>query len=534
MPDLNQGLPDAPNAGATLPFPADDGYYIDPATYREERGSGKFLKADFPEMTEPRVFVSINEEIFIISDLHIATGRNSLGVYSGSENFFADEAFARFLQHAAGAARNAARRGLLVINGDSFDFLRVSETPAMGEFANWRRVLRKLGIEKSEEELKGSISCRERRYGLETDDYKTIYKLIRIREGHPGFFAALGNWLASGHRLLMTKGNHDLELVWPAVRNYIRLILAEEMAMLDGSRSLQDILTTSVIPNVHFYDDAVLVGKDLYIEHGHRYDKFTMVLDDPFIKLKKGTQINIPFGSFFNRYLINRLELAYPFLDKVRPAGNLLPILVRENLRLAIEVFFKQIPLLLRILRTNRRYLGFMLRRATPLLFALVPILAYLLWAFWPYLTKTSPTQTSILKTWENTMLRAVGSIGSLVLSYFVARLVAFLQLVEPSSLNAYARHVINRSGRGYRVMTMGHTHNPDACDAKANKAIFYNSGTWIPVIEIATAAVREDKIYTFLHLATDTAGALLPHDNLQRWNDDAEREDPQLIIDPK
>jgi hypothetical protein len=85
----------------------------------------------------------------------------------------------------------------------------------------------------------------------------------------------------------------------------------------------------------------------------------------------------------------------------------------------------------------------------------------------------------------------------------------------------------------------MGHTHNPDACYARLDvpvpeRPIFYNSGTWIPVIEIATAAVREDKIYTFLHLATDADGGLLPHSNLRRWNDDAGREDPQLIIDPK
>ena len=541
MPESNQRIPGSAGAASVLPFPADDGYYIDPATYREQPGTGKWFKADFPQMTEPRRFESVNEEIFIISDLHIASGRDRLGVNTGSENFFADEAFSRFLQHSHGIARQAGKRGLLIINGDSFDFLRVSEIPHSTEaFTIWQRELHKLGIEKSPAELTSSISSRECQFGLETDDFKTIYKLIRIRHGHPAFFAALGIWMASGHRLLMTKGNHDLELVWPAVRNYIRLILAEEMSALAGSQSLEELLEARIIPNVHFFDDAVLIGEELYIEHGHRYDKFTIPLDDPFIQLKKGKQINLPFGSFFNRYLINRLELAYPFLDKVRPAGNLIPILVRENLPLAIRVFFRQIPLLLRILRTNKRYTWFMLRRVIPLLLALIPILAYLLWAFWPYFSKSQPAnasagqQTSILKSLGGTFLRAVGSAGSLILSYLVARLVAFFQLVEPSSLNAYARHVINRSGRQYRVMTMGHTHNPDACIARTDEAHFYNSGTWIPVIEIATAEVRQDKIYTFLHLATDARGSLLPHDNLRRWNDDAGRDDPQLIIDPR
>ncbi|MDP4150121.1 MAG: hypothetical protein Q8943_11950 [Bacteroidota bacterium] len=521
-----------------------DDYPIDPDTYREEPHSGKWYAADFPRWTEPVPFDSRNEEIFIISDLHIASGRDPLGVHTGSENFFADEAFDRFLGHAEGLTRAVKKRGLLVINGDSFDFLRVSEIPSSAaDFISWAAALQQLGFDKTVDELRKSISDRERTYGLETDDYKTIYKLIKIREGHPVFFSALGGWMAAGHRLLMTKGNHDLEIVWPAVRHYIRLLLAEEVSRQDPDTMVDNALRLIIRPAITFRDDSVLVGKDLYIEHGHRYDKYTMVLDDPFIVLKKGKQINLPFGSFFNRYLINRLELAYPFLDKVRPGSNVVPMLVKENLPLAYRVFFKQIPLLLRILRTNRRYTRFMLGRITPLLLALIPILAFVIWVLWPWLANTAaPTSHSRLHDLFSNGAKTLGSgAGSLVLSYLLSRIAASAQLVEPSTLNAYARHVVNatKSPRQYKVMTMGHTHNPDACYARIDipvpeRPIFYNSGTWIPVIEIATAAVREDKTYTFLHLATDAEGGLLPHSNLLRWNDDAGREDPQLIIDPK
>ncbi|MDP9040451.1 MAG: hypothetical protein M3N30_00620, partial [Bacteroidota bacterium] len=39
-----------------------------------------------------------NKDVFIISDLHMAAGLNSNGNYDGTENFFADRSFFRFLK----------------------------------------------------------------------------------------------------------------------------------------------------------------------------------------------------------------------------------------------------------------------------------------------------------------------------------------------------------------------------------------------------------------------------------------------------
>jgi hypothetical protein len=123
--------------------------------------------------------------------------------------------------------------------------------------------------------------------------------------------------------------------------------------------------------------------------------------------------------------------------------------------------------------------------------------------------------------------------VGSLVLSYFLARIVAAFQLVEPSSLDEFAKHVCRESGHIYPLMTMGHTHNPSA--SNDDPGSFYNTGTWIPVIETSSLDVREDKMYTFLHLERDTAGNLtIAPNHLERWNDDAVRADPQLLMRPK
>jgi hypothetical protein len=80
----------------------------------------------------------------------------------------------------------------------------------------------------------------------------------------------------------------------------------------------------------------------------------------------------------------------------------------------------------------------------------------------------------------------------------------------------------------------MGHTHNPGEYVFDKNKR-FYNTGTWIPVIETSDASVRSGYSYTFLHLEQKDSKLQPANGNLlQRWNDDAGRADPQLLIERK
>ena len=83
--------------------------------------------------------------------------------------------------------------------------------------------------------------------------------------------------------------------------------------------------------------------------------------------------------------------------------------------------------------------------------------------------------------------------------------------------------------------MTMGHTHNPGEYLFNKNKR-FYNTGTWIPIIENSTADIREDKTYTFLHLKRDKDNKLFPAENnlIQRWNDDAGRGEDLVLVKRK
>lgn len=360
-------------------------YKVDEKTYQEK--SDGFFKRTFPAVSAPVAYDSEGREIIVVSDLHIAAGKNDNGVYKGTENFFADEPFGRWLEYLGRIRKTPS--ALLIINGDLFDFLRVTEYPGWTrrltlsrrwkrltkgavpvsteqppaedirrQFEEWSDELRQVGLVFSPEDLEASISKKERTYGLETDDYKTIYKLIRIKEGHPVFFRSLARWLLNDNRILITKGNHDLELCQDRVRDYIALMLAKSIAELDAEgsvgggepgrsvggvgpgRSVEHILERIVSPNIRFVDDSVLIDNCFYVEHGHRYDKLTMVTGGRFLR-EGSTEINIPFGSFFNRYLINRVELYYPFFDKIRPTGNIVPMLIRDNFPLAIRIIFQ-------------------------------------------------------------------------------------------------------------------------------------------------------------------------------------------------
>lgn len=536
-------------------------YVVQDKTYQQEKTS--WFKKSFPVRTDPVKYKSDGEEIFVVSDLHIGSGRNDAGVFPGTENFFADDSFKRFLDYANGFKET--KNALLVINGDIFDFLRITEFPGKkrkarlskgikhflkfdplsrsqppapvvvkNQFEEWKNELEKLGIKKTIHELKKSIVKREEKFGLGTEDYKTIFKLIIIKKGHPEFFKALGRWLEHGNNIIVVKGNHDLELYWPAVRNYLRLIIAEEIINRSPQNDLKDVLTELVLPNITFIDDSVEIDDDFYVEHGHRYDKFCTILDNAVLKKNKD-QLNIPFGSFFNRYLLNRVELFYPFLDNVRPTANVLPILMRENFPLGLKVLFQHIPLLLRVLITNFRYLRFMLGKVILFTLALVlPIVALVL----VNLSSVTDFVKDISKLigvggFVGTMIAQVQNILMIFLAYLLSRLVAWFQLSEPSSLNKYAK--IRFEGSNYSIITMGHTHNPGQYLFDKDKR-FYNTGTWIPIIETSTADIREDKTYSFLHLIRDENNKLVPAGTglLQRWNDDGGRQENLVLVKRK
>lgn len=472
----------------------------------EERGAA-------PPYGGARVtFSSKGESVFILSDLHLGAGKGRDGASPGTENFFADDSFHRFLQYAQSCARS--NHATLIINGDFVDFMRITGVPATAaDFAAWRKLLLEIGVPHSLESLQSSITAKEKQYGLKTHDFKSVYKLMLAAGGHAELFDALADWVAGGHQLVVLKGNHDLEWYWPAVRNCLRWLLAGR----DPAR------LPVLLGAVTFVDDSLVLDDEIYLEHGHRFDRYTNVLGAPVIGA--GDELNIPFGSFFNRYLINLIELEYPFLDNVRPPVNLLPLLVRERLPLAIRVLAQHIPFLLRVI--PKQYYRYMLRRVLVFLAIAIAGTGAIVWLFARAVPGALHQAAGIVSFLNAQQPTAVGGLVTGALSYLLARVAAWFQLEEPDSLTAPGRQILRDNPR-FRVVTFGHTHNPD--QIREDERWFFNTGTWIPIVEISNAQIREDRTYTFLELHPDRSGKLQPS-VLLRWNDEAGRAEPLVIV---
>src|SRR5687767_11461910 len=132
--------------------------------------------ANYAEQPEI-VRLECDKEVFIISDLHLARGRDISGNYAGTENFFYDEEFARFLRKVDRTSEGLP--SLLVINGDFADFLRVTDIPhGKDALSEWSRFLSRIGIEKDVETLANSISKKEHDDGLKTHEFRSIWKLL--------------------------------------------------------------------------------------------------------------------------------------------------------------------------------------------------------------------------------------------------------------------------------------------------------------------------------------------------------------------
>jgi UDP-2,3-diacylglucosamine pyrophosphatase LpxH len=211
----------------------------------------------------------------IVSDLH-------LGAEPALDDFIADEEFADFLGY-HGAQYPALH---LVINGDWIDYLQIDPYPE-------KRTRR--------EDL-------EEIYPLRMTEAQAVAATERTILRHARFFAALRGFLApASRRLTILRGNHDIELAFPAVQERLRAELGNP-----GHEKL-------AFPPVCYWDREA----GLYVEHGCQYDAWNAFarLEDPFLDRKR-RKLETPFGSVIVKTFWNRVEREFPYIDKIRPMSD--------------------------------------------------------------------------------------------------------------------------------------------------------------------------------------------------------------------
>ena len=485
--------------------------------------------------------------LLIVSDLHLSRGWNpETGRTSRLEDFLRDDAFARFLRyHEAIKAqpRFGGRPWLLILNGDIFDFLQVVSLPREGLELQTIK-----GVEHWSE-----LSANERAYGLGTTAMESAWKLKQIAQGHQTFFAALGWFVAQGNRVAVVRGNHDIELHWEEVQD--RFTLEAKRAhtrqwLREGGAPPAAMETCH--KKIHFYPWFYHEPGRIYVEHGCQYDAanhFHSVLnpvlaDDP-------EHIELPWGSFFVRYLFNNIEDLHHFADNVKPLTRYLSWAFRKDPLKALEVLVRRGWVFLKAFWQMRRKAtasalhppdreGTTRGERVPL----PPETADQIQALARRHVASSP------QAWMGSVLEGLISLLSLLIigtflglaiaTFFVqsgprwlaglsaaaAILAALLRQglresfafgLEGDRLTSVAfeleRILAEKPTQGVPVITMGHNHRPAI--ERLDKAWYVNTGAWVPLYE-REGPIEGREALTFLRLAQDDEGA----PELLRWDD--------------
>lgn len=139
--------------------------------------------------------------------------------------------------------RDPERPWCLILAGDFVDLVGVS-----------------IGVESP---LRTEPTRDERVYGLGSAADHVVQKMGAIAARHPAVFRALAEFVADGNRLVIVRGNHDVELHWHAAqRAFVHSIIKH--AALDQREGMRSRI--EICPWFFVVDGL------LYVEHGHEFD----------------------------------------------------------------------------------------------------------------------------------------------------------------------------------------------------------------------------------------------------------------------
>lgn len=218
------------------------------------------------------------KKVFVISDLHLG-GDKGFQMCSNQTNL------ARFILWVTKQKKD--NQGVdfnLVLAGDIIDFL------AEGPWDSFTH---------SEEEA--------------------LKKLENVFKNFRSVWRALRCYVKSGANLTILLGNHDVEMSLPKVR---RRLLKE----LGRGGSIEFI----------YDNEAFVLGEDVIIEHGNRYDSWNVVNHDSLRQIRSlmsrkqvlgDIRLETP-GSVFVSEVMNDLKSKYAFIDLLKPQNLAVALLL--------------------------------------------------------------------------------------------------------------------------------------------------------------------------------------------------------------
>jgi UDP-2,3-diacylglucosamine pyrophosphatase LpxH len=220
----------------------------------------------------------------VVSDFHLGAGPPDIRA-NPLEDFVADEAFAHFLETIRAESDRDGKEVELIINGDFFEFLQV---PAVDEFDPQRAYPPEAYYDSSQA--------------------ASIKRLDLIIAGHPIVFDALADFIqvkAPRRRMTLIKGNHDVNLFWPGVKQRLR-----ESLGATGRRA-----------SMLLFAERYVSRERIYVEHGHQYAEWLNRWDNFDDPRERGNshQLFYPAGSKFVIDFFNFVERDRAWADSLKP-----------------------------------------------------------------------------------------------------------------------------------------------------------------------------------------------------------------------
>lgn len=240
---------------------------------------------------------------FIISDLHLGAGPAQPGD-TCLEDFLADQQLVSFLDDIRRESIEHHQEVELIINGDFFEFLQI---PAIESY--------------------DPATLYPAEAYLDSSPEASVQRLNLIIQGHPDVFAALSDFMhveRPQRRITIIKGNHDVNLFWPAVKSRLRETLGAS-----GARA-----------SLLLFADEFVSREKIYVEHGHQRAEAINAYPDFFNprSAENPTQLYYPVGSLFVINVFSDLERERWFIDHVKPITTLIWYALQWDFDFAVRV----------------------------------------------------------------------------------------------------------------------------------------------------------------------------------------------------
>jgi UDP-2,3-diacylglucosamine pyrophosphatase LpxH len=437
-------------------------------------------------LTIPAINFPEFEELYVISDLH-------LGGTKGFQIFNAGASLGKLIDHLGRLAPE--KRVALLINGDLVDFLAESQA-------------------------------------LPFDPIEAVLKLDRI-VSDPAFamvWQALQNFVSIPNRsLIINLGNHDLELALPWVRAHLMQLLSRKDPAAQGRITLA-FEGTGYICRVG--------NAQILCVHGNEVDEWNLADYETIRRLGRDIMQGRPVESWIPNagtqlviQIMNGLKSRFPFIDLLKPeAQAVLPVL----LALAPE----QQDKLGAIAATTLRLLWDKLKVATGLLGREEEATQERTWLAPDFRTiDTSPAfsfpagsapardneqyAAVLLEETEKRLrdnVHPVSLIDQDLRSQSLGLPSALMKFIRGEDRREVLREALeqlhqDRSfdlknedetfkrlddliGDSFDFIISGHTHLERALPRRKKKGWYYNSGTWIRLIKLEAAVLKDEALF--------------------------------------